>query len=59
MQAVQRVADKLAQNFGGPADQLGSSTFELEQTPDLSNKVALVTGGSEVCCLTPHPIGHH
>lgn len=47
METIQRVGDKLAQNFGGPAQNLGSSQFSLDDVPDLSGKVALVTGGSE------------
>ncbi|KAF2156217.1 retinol dehydrogenase 12 [Myriangium duriaei CBS 260.36] len=44
---MQAVKDKLAQNFTGKAQELGSSQFSLEEVPDLTGKVAVVTGGSE------------
>jgi len=37
----------IAENFGGPASRLGSHQFQLDDCPDLSGKVAVVTGGSE------------
>ena len=39
----------LAENLGGPAHDLakGDHAFSLDEIPDLSAKVALVTGGSE------------
>ncbi|KAG8626125.1 hypothetical protein KVT40_006526 [Elsinoe batatas] len=45
--AMQAVKDKLAENFTGPAHSAGSRTFSLDDVPDLSGKVAVVTGGSE------------
>ncbi|KAF2219355.1 hypothetical protein BDZ85DRAFT_268876 [Elsinoe ampelina] len=45
--AMQAVKDKLAENFTGPAHSAGSKTFSLDDVPDLSGKVAVVTGGSE------------
>ncbi|KAI9721861.1 MAG: hypothetical protein M1828_004956 [Chrysothrix sp. TS-e1954] len=46
---MQSVKNTAAENFGGKAQNLasGDSQFSLEQTPDQSGKVALVTGGSE------------
>lgn len=37
----------IAENFGGPAAKLGTHQFSLDQTPDLTGKVAVVTGGSQ------------
>ncbi|KAF7553720.1 hypothetical protein G7046_g7027 [Stylonectria norvegica] len=37
----------IAENFGGPASKLATHQFSLGETPDLSGKVAVVTGGSE------------
>ena len=39
----------VAENFGGPAQSVAGSEhqFSLEQVPDLSGKVGVVTGGSE------------
>ncbi len=39
----------LSQNFGGPAHNLApyGAKFSLDDTPDQTGKVALVTGGSE------------
>lgn len=37
----------LAENFGGPAAALGSHQFKLDDCPDLTGKVAVITGGSE------------
>ncbi|KAK0705889.1 oxidoreductase bli-4 [Lasiosphaeria miniovina] len=36
----------LAENFGGPMSKLGSNQFSLDECPDLTGKVAIVTGGS-------------
>ena len=46
MEAVRRT---LVENLGGPAHNLarGDERFTLDEVPDLSGKVALVTGGSE------------
>jgi len=43
------VRNKIAENFGGPTHSLVSEEnyFDLEQVPDLSGKIAVVTGGSE------------
>lgn len=43
------VRNTIAENFGGPAEKLAAAEnqFKLEETPDLSGKVAVVTGGSE------------
>jgi len=46
---VDTVKSTLAQNLGGPAHEslAGDKSFSLDQVPDLSGKVAVVTGGSE------------
>lgn len=44
---MQAIKNTIAENFGGKAQEIGSSTFSLEEVPDLSGKVAVVTGGSE------------
>lgn len=44
---IGQVKNTIAENFGGPASKLGSHQFSLEETPDLSGKVAVVTGGSQ------------
>jgi hypothetical protein len=43
------VKSAVAQNFGGPSHSLAPADqqFSLEEVPDLSGKVAVVTGGSE------------
>jgi NAD(P)-dependent dehydrogenase (short-subunit alcohol dehydrogenase family) len=37
----------IAENLGGPAAKLATHQFSLSETPDLTGKVAVVTGGSE------------
>lgn len=37
----------LAENFGGPFTKLGTTSFDLDSCPDLTNKVGVITGGSE------------
>jgi len=43
------IKSTIAENFGGPAHSLAKDgeKFSLEQVPDLTGKIALVTGGSE------------
>ncbi|GKT87465.1 retinol dehydrogenase 12 [Colletotrichum tofieldiae] len=41
------VKNTIAENFGGPVSKLGTHQFTLEECPDLTGKVAVVTGGSE------------
>ncbi|KAJ8083495.1 hypothetical protein PM082_009369 [Marasmius tenuissimus] len=48
MNIINTVKDGLAQNLGGVAHRAGSTQFSLDNdVPDLSGKVAIVTGGSE------------
>lgn len=47
MRADNPLQNTLAENFGGPVSKLGSHQFKLDECPDLSGKVAVVTGGSE------------
>ncbi|KAF6817778.1 retinol dehydrogenase 12 [Colletotrichum sojae] len=45
---MQTVKNTIAENFGGDtAAKLGSHQFKLEDCPDLTGKIAVVTGGSE------------
>ncbi|KAK0638993.1 hypothetical protein B0T16DRAFT_462706 [Cercophora newfieldiana] len=44
---MDKIRNTLAENLGGPFTKLGTSHFELDQCPDLSGKVAVVTGGSQ------------
>ncbi|KAI9703092.1 MAG: hypothetical protein M1820_005964 [Bogoriella megaspora] len=46
---MQAVKNTLAENLGSPAQNLAPNQhkFSLDQVPDLSGKVALITGGSE------------
>lgn len=37
----------IGENFGGKAQEASTHQFKLEQVPDLTGKVAVVTGGSE------------
>ncbi|KAI1306912.1 oxidoreductase bli-4 [Xylaria venustula] len=41
------VKNTLAENIGGRAEKLATHQFSLDDVPDLSGKVAVVTGGSE------------
>lgn len=47
--AIKAAQTTLSQNFGGPAHNLAADSrkFSLDETPDQSGKVAVVTGGSE------------
>ncbi|TGJ80371.1 hypothetical protein E0Z10_g8390 [Xylaria hypoxylon] len=40
-------ANTLGENFGGRAENLATHQFSLDDVPDLAEKVAVVTGGSE------------
>ncbi|KAI0431038.1 oxidoreductase bli-4 [Xylaria sp. FL1042] len=41
------VKNTIGENFGGPAQNLATHQFDLDDVPDLAGKVAVVTGGSE------------
>ena len=41
------IRNTIAENFGGMASKVGTSQFSLEECPDLSGKVAVITGGSQ------------
>ncbi|OLN92255.1 putative oxidoreductase bli-4, mitochondrial [Colletotrichum chlorophyti] len=41
------VKNTIAENFGGAAQKLGTHQFSLDECPDLTGKVAVVTGGSQ------------
>ncbi|KAJ8083475.1 hypothetical protein PM082_009349 [Marasmius tenuissimus] len=48
MNVINKVKDELAENFGGAAHKAGTHQFSLDNdVPDLTGKVAVVTGGSE------------
>lgn len=44
---MEAIRNTIAENLGGPAHNLVSEEnyFDLEQVPDLTGKVAVVTGG--------------
>ncbi|KAK4228078.1 putative oxidoreductase bli-4 mitochondrial precursor [Podospora fimiseda] len=44
---MQKIGNTLAENFGGPLSKLGTRQFKLDECPDLTGKVAVITGGSE------------
>lgn len=46
---MEAIKTTLVENLGGPAHNLasGDQAFSLDEVPDLTDKVALVTGGSE------------
>lgn len=46
---VEGAKNTIAENFGGPAHAVANKEhqFSVEEVPDLSGKVAVVTGGSE------------
>lgn len=44
---MDKIRDSIAENFGGSASRIGTTSFSLDDTPDLSGKVAVITGGSE------------
>jgi len=44
---ITTIKNTLAENLGGPFQNLGQSNFTLDEVPDLSGKVAVVTGGTE------------
>ncbi|KAK3990472.1 putative oxidoreductase bli-4 mitochondrial precursor [Cladorrhinum sp. PSN332] len=44
---MQKLGNTLAENFGGPLSKLGTRQFKLDDCPDLTGKVAVITGGSE------------
>ncbi|KAI0899577.1 NAD(P)-binding protein [Annulohypoxylon nitens] len=41
------IKNTFAENFGGKAQHAGTHQFSLDQVPDLTGKIAVVTGGSE------------
>ncbi|KAM0330805.1 hypothetical protein ACHAQA_003759 [Verticillium albo-atrum] len=41
------IKNTIGENFGGVAQKLSTHQWSLDQTPDLSGKVAVVTGGSQ------------
>jgi NAD(P)-dependent dehydrogenase (short-subunit alcohol dehydrogenase family) len=45
--AMDTIRNTIAENFGGIASKIGTSQFSLEECPDLSRKVAVITGGSQ------------
>lgn len=54
---MEAIKHTIAENFGGPSHSLVAEEnyFGLEQVPDLSGKVAVVTGYEETgICNPPH-----
>lgn len=45
--AMDNIRNTIAENFGGIASRVGTTQFSLEECPDLSGKVAVITGGSQ------------
>ncbi|KAK3680842.1 hypothetical protein B0T22DRAFT_485744 [Podospora appendiculata] len=43
---METTKNTLAENFGGPMSKLGTTQFSLDDCPDLSGKVGVVTGGT-------------
>ncbi|CAJ2514076.1 Uu.00g021950.m01.CDS01 [Anthostomella pinea] len=41
------IKNAIGENFGGKAQELSTHQFSLDDVPDLSGKVAVITGGSE------------
>lgn len=52
---MQAIKNTIAENFGGPSHNLAEKKFNLDDVPDLSGKVAVVTGGSEGILLNLLP----
>ncbi|KAG7117069.1 putative oxidoreductase bli-4 like protein [Verticillium longisporum] len=44
---MEAIKNTIGENFGGPAQNLSTHQWSLNQTPDLAGKVAVVTGGSQ------------
>ncbi|KAI0158562.1 retinol dehydrogenase 12 [Pestalotiopsis sp. NC0098] len=44
---MEAIKNTIGENFGGPAQKLSTHQFSLDDVPDLTGKVAVVTGGSE------------
>ncbi|XXG99445.1 hypothetical protein Hte_005784 [Hypoxylon texense] len=44
---MESIKNTIAENFGGKAPGLATHQFSLDDVPDLTGKVAVVTGGSE------------
>ncbi|KAM7208266.1 putative oxidoreductase bli-4, mitochondrial [Naviculisporaceae sp. PSN 640] len=44
---METIKNTLAENLGGPVTQLGTTQFSLNDCPDLSSKVAVITGGTQ------------
>ncbi|KAI1760766.1 NAD(P)-binding protein [Hypoxylon sp. FL1150] len=47
LESMESIRNTIAENFGGKAQELGTRQFSLDDVPDLTDKVAVVTGGSE------------
>ncbi|KAM7205944.1 putative oxidoreductase bli-4, mitochondrial [Rhypophila sp. PSN 637] len=45
--SMETIKNTLAENFGGPVTQLGATQFSLDDCPDLTSKVAVITGGTQ------------
>ncbi|KAI1877780.1 hypothetical protein JX265_003788 [Neoarthrinium moseri] len=44
---METIKNTIGENFGGMAQSLSTHQFSLDDVPDLSGKIAIVTGGSE------------
>ncbi|KAI0379335.1 NAD(P)-binding protein [Hypomontagnella monticulosa] len=45
--SMEAIRNTVAENFGGEAQSVATHQFSLDQVPDLTGKIAVVTGGSE------------
>ncbi|KAK0613538.1 hypothetical protein B0T14DRAFT_539369 [Immersiella caudata] len=44
---MDKIRNTIAENLGGPFSKLGTSHFSLDECPDLTGKVGVITGGSQ------------
>ncbi|KAI1142009.1 NAD(P)-binding protein [Hypoxylon sp. FL0543] len=47
LETMDTIKNTIAENLGGKAHDIATHRFSLDQVPDLSGKIAVVTGGSE------------
>ncbi|KAI1373943.1 NAD(P)-binding protein [Hypoxylon crocopeplum] len=47
LESMETIKNTIAENLGGQAHDIATHQFSLDQVPDLTGKVAVVTGGSE------------
>ncbi|KAI1645988.1 NAD(P)-binding protein [Daldinia loculata] len=47
LEGMKSIKNTIGENFGGKAHDITTHPFSLDQVPDLTGKVAVITGGSE------------